>query len=235
VAKEGDTVLTHYRGWLADGTPFDNSYDRGKPFPVRNVGRAGVIKGWNEGLLGMKKGGKRRLVIPPELAYGPSGRPPVIPPAATLVFDVEVVDITTPPPPPPPDVFPDLATLKLVTSESGLRWADLAAGGGPEIQAGSDTLMHYTGWLEDGTKFDSSKDRGDTFPVRGVGRASVIKGWNEGLIGMKEGGKRVLVIPPDLGYGAAGAGGAIPPNATLVFAVEAVKVMPPAAAPVRAP
>jgi len=89
--KPGDNVVVHYTGWLTNGHKFDSSVDRGQPFTVENVGRAPVIKGWNEGLVGMKVGGKRQLRIPPDLAYGPEGRPPVIPPAATLIFDVEVL------------------------------------------------------------------------------------------------------------------------------------------------
>jgi FKBP-type peptidyl-prolyl cis-trans isomerase len=91
--KAGDNVSVHYTGWLTSGKKFDSSVDRGQPFTVENVGNAPVIKGWNEGLIGMKVGGKRQLRIPPDLAYGPGGRPPVIPPAATLIFDVEVMGI----------------------------------------------------------------------------------------------------------------------------------------------
>ncbi|HKS74678.1 MAG TPA: FKBP-type peptidyl-prolyl cis-trans isomerase [Terriglobales bacterium] len=91
--KAGDNVSVHYTGWLTNGKKFDSSVDRGQPFTVENVGNAPVIKGWNEGLIGMKVGGKRQLRIPPDLAYGPGGRPPVIPPAATLIFDVEVMGI----------------------------------------------------------------------------------------------------------------------------------------------
>jgi len=91
--KAGDNVVVHYTGWLTDGKKFDSSVDRNQPFTVENVGNAPVIKGWNEGLIGMKVGGKRQLRIPPDLAYGPEGRPPVIPPSATLIFDVEVMGI----------------------------------------------------------------------------------------------------------------------------------------------
>ena len=123
--------------------------------------------------------------------------------------------------------FPNIAELNLTTNPSGLRWADLKAGAGPEVRKGSNAEMHYTGWLEDGTKFDSSLDRNQTFPVARVGSASVIAGWNEGLQGMKQGGRRVLVIPHQLGYGERGFPGAIPPAATLVFVIDAVKVTGP--------
>lgn len=108
---------------------------------------------------------------------------------------------------------------KAVTTESGLKYEDIVVGTGVSPQPGHQVTVHYTGTLEDGTKFDSSLDRGQpfTFPI-GAGR--VIKGWDEGVMTMKVGGKRKLVIPPQLGYGARGAGGVIPPNATLVFEVE---------------
>lgn len=108
---------------------------------------------------------------------------------------------------------------KAVTTESGLRYEDTVVGTGASPQPGHEVTVHYTGMLEDGTKFDSSVDRGQPFKFNiGIGR--VIKGWDEGVMTMKVGGKRKLVIPPQLGYGARGAGGVIPPNATLVFEVE---------------
>jgi len=105
----------------------------------------------------------------------------------------------------------------------GLRYTDDQVGTGTEAQAGKTVSVHYTGWLLDGTKFDSSKDRNQPFSFP-LGRGQVIKGWDEGVAGMKVGGKRTLVIPPDLGYGARGAGGVIPPNATLKFEVELLDV-----------
>lgn len=105
------------------------------------------------------------------------------------------------------------------TTTSGLIIEELIAGDGAIAAAGQSVRVHYTGWLTDGTKFDSSKDRNDPF-VFPLGGGNVIKGWDEGVAGMKVGSKRKLTIPPSLGYGARGAGGVIPPNATLVFEVE---------------
>jgi len=96
-------------------------------------------------------------------------------------------------------------------------------GNGNSAAAGQRVSVHYTGWLTDGKKFDSSKDRGQPF-MFALGRGEVIRGWDEGVSGMKVGGKRKLTIPPELGYGARGAGGVIPPNATLVFEVELLAV-----------
>lgn len=108
---------------------------------------------------------------------------------------------------------------KMVTTESGLQYADLVVGTGRQAELGDTATVHYTGWLADGKKFDSSRDRNEPFSFR-VGAGQVIKGWDEGVSTMKVGGKRKLIIPPQLGYGARGAGNVIPPNATLTFEVE---------------
>ena len=109
------------------------------------------------------------------------------------------------------------------TTDSGLQYDDTVLGSGEEAQPGQSVSVHYTGWLYDdgakGAKFDSSKDRNDPFAFE-LGAGMVIRGWDEGVQGMQVGGTRVLVIPPELGYGARGAGGVIPPNATLMFEVE---------------
>jgi FKBP-type peptidyl-prolyl cis-trans isomerase FkpA len=113
------------------------------------------------------------------------------------------------------------------TTASGLQFIDTVVGTGAEAAAGAYVHVHYTGWLyndgEKGAKFDSSKDRGDPFSFD-LGAGSVIKGWDEGVQGMKVGGARTLIIPAALGYGARGAGGVIPPNATLMFDVELLSV-----------
>ena len=119
------------------------------------------------------------------------------------------------------------AASDTVTTSSGLRYQDLALGDGPEAKAGQRVSVHYTGWLDDsgekGKKFDSSLDRGKPFQFP-LGAGRVIRGWDEGVAGMKVGGKRVLMIPSKLGYGSRGAGRAIPPNADLIFDVELLGV-----------
>jgi peptidylprolyl isomerase len=110
-----------------------------------------------------------------------------------------------------------------VTTPSGLKYVDLVEGSGAEPKLGQSVSVHYTGWLIDGKKFDSSRDHGSSFEFK-LGVGQVIKGWDEGVATMKVGGKRKLTIPPELGYGARGAGGVIPPNATLVFEVELLGV-----------
>jgi len=106
---------------------------------------------------------------------------------------------------------------------AGLVTSDEVVGTGPSAKSGDRVTVHYTGWLVDGTKFDSSKDRNQPFSFS-LGAGNVIPGWDQGVAGMKVGGKRKLTVPPDLGYGARGAGGVIPPNATLMFEVELLKI-----------
>lgn len=110
-----------------------------------------------------------------------------------------------------------------ITTPSGLKYRDLQEGTGEQPLLGQMVVVHYTGTLTDGTKFDSSRDRNQPFSFP-IGKGRVIKGWDEGVGSMKVGGRRELIIPPDLGYGARGAGGVIPPNATLMFDVELLRI-----------
>ena len=117
----------------------------------------------------------------------------------------------------------EAAPSKRVTTESGLEYEDLVIGTGPSPTSGQTAVVHYTGWLTDGKKFDSSYDRNKPFEFP-VGRGRVIKGWDEGVATMKVGGKRKLWIPPELGYGARGFGKVIPPNSDLIFEVELLEI-----------
>ncbi len=217
--ETGDVVAVHYRGALEDGSEFDNSYDRGQPFTFA-LGRGMVIPGWDEGIALMKVGGKAKLTIPPELGYGTRGAGDAIPPNATLIFEVELVEIM----PPPPEAPTEVDESDYTTTDSGLKYYDFEIGGGPSPVEGQRVFVHYTGWLLDGARFDSSLERGQPFNFI-LGMGQVIPGWDEGIATMNVGGKRQLVIPPELGYGVEGAGGGtIPPNATLIFEVELLEV-----------
>lgn len=111
----------------------------------------------------------------------------------------------------------------MITTKSGLMYEEKIIGDGKQAKSGDSVSVHYTGWLEDGTKFDSSKDRNQVFRFN-LGAGMVIKGWDEGVAGMKIGGTRKLTIPSELGYGSRGAGRVIPPNATLIFEIELLAV-----------
>lgn len=219
--QTGDVVAVHYTGTLSDGTVFDSSYNRGEPirFPL---GVGSVIAGWDEGIALMSEGGKAVLVIPPELAYGESGAGGgVIPPNATLIFDVELVEVSEGAPDAPTAVDAE----DYVKEESGLKYYDIVVGEGTSPRPGQQIVVHYTGWLkESGERFDSSHYTGQPLTFN-VGMGQVIPGWDLGLRTMNMGGIRQLVIPPELAYGDTGAGGGvIPPNATLIFEVELVDV-----------
>jgi peptidylprolyl isomerase len=212
--ESGQHISVHFTGWFEDDTLINST--AGQPPFDFVVGTDQAFPGWNEGLLGMKSGGTRQLVIPPELAvetFGPQGNPD----NSVLIFEVEVLEIIEGPPEPPQAVDEGDYTV----TDSGLKIYDLEEGDGPVVEPGQQVSVHYTGWLEDGTSFDSSIGSQPFSLV--VGTGSVIQGWDEGLLGMKLGGRRQLIIPADLAYGEDGSG-PIPPNAVLIFEVEIVDV-----------
>lgn len=205
---KGEVCVFHYAGWLQNGVKFDSSYDRNEPFEF-TLGGGEVIQGWEELASTMRVGGKRRAYIPPELAYGSRGNPPLIPGNATLYFEMELLEIRTP---------------NEVTTESGLKYANLYVGDGNLVQNGSNVLIHYSLWLSDGTKLESTYDTDSPISFV-IGNGEVIKGLEEGLIGMRSGGRRKLTIPPSLAYGEQGNPQKnIPPNATLIYEVEVLGV-----------
>jgi peptidylprolyl isomerase len=216
-AEAGDVVTVHYTGTLADGTQFDSSVG-GEPFAFI-LGAGQVIPGWDEGVQGMQVGDKRTLVIPPDLAYGETGSGP-IPPNATITFDIEVLGVTEVAAENPPEV-----TGNRNEQDSGLVTIDIAEGQGDEAKTGDTVYVHYVGWLEaDGKQFDTSLVTPSVFSFT-IGEKAVIAGWDAGVPGMKEGGKRRLIVPAALAYGQEGAGnGVIPPDAVLVFDIDLVEV-----------
>ncbi len=219
-AVEKGSVETLYIMWVKtdDGYDFIDQSEANSPVPFV-VGRGDVVfPGWEEGVTGMKVGGKRLLIIPSELGFGAGGSG-IIPPNATLVMEIELTSARQPRLPTQVD------EKDFTTTDSGLMYYDLVAGTGDTPTTGQTVVVHYTGWLEDGTEFDSSLNSGQPFSFQ-LGAGNVIPGWDEGLSTMKVGGKRQLIIPPDLGYGESGAGGVIPPNATLIFEVELLEIQP---------
>ena len=213
----GATLKTHYTGWLLSGRKFGSSRDLGKPLEVV-LGNGKLIKGWERGLEGMREGGVRWLRVSPAMGYGAMAYSR-IPSNSTLIFRVELVEsevdsavIEK------MDFFPDTTALTIENGSEGLRYAIVKPGEGEPARTGSTVRVHYTGWLTNGHKFDSSRDRDQEFSFP-LGGGRVIRGWELGVAGMLPGEKRILIVPPGLGYGAR-ATGPIPGGSTLIFAVE---------------
>jgi peptidylprolyl isomerase len=220
--QAGDVVKVHYTGKLTNDTVFDSSISRGQPFEFK-LGKGQVIKGWDEGIALMHVGDKMKLRIPAELGYG--GRSMgKIPANSVLIFDVELMDIkesvhkwkTS-----GKDTVVTASGLKIVYI-SDIKAADFVASNTSNMPArGNKVKVHYSGFLLDGTSFDSSVERGQPFEFT-LGQGQVIKGWDEGIALLHKGEKAQLIIPYTLAYGEKGYPGVIPPKSTLVFDVELI-------------
>lgn len=213
-AADGDVVIVLYTGKLKDGRVFDSNEKKEMPPLAVLLGSGSVIKGWEQGLIGAKKGGERKLSIPSELAYGERGQVSMgdpnggIPPYADLFFDLKILDV-------------------IKKDEEGVYdKVDVKVGKGPEVKPGDRIQVHYVGTFMNGKKFDSSRDRNAPFEFV-AGKGAVIRGWDAGIIGMRVGGIRKLHIPPAIAYGAAGNPPAIGPYQVLNFEVELLKIIPP--------
>lgn len=222
---KGDEIHVHYTGFLEDGTQFESSRDRATDLKLTYKVQQ-IFKGWEEAFGMMKEGGQMKIVLPPWLGFGENGKGQ-IPPNAHLVFDLELIGVK--------DLeaenkikgkgfyeemspkYPDAKQTK-----SGLMYIVTEEGTGAYPQANQEVEVHYTGWLTDGSKFDSSKDRDATFKFP-LGQGRVIKGWDEGIALCKVGGKITLIIPHWMAYGET-ARPSIPANSTLIFEVDVISV-----------
>ena len=219
----GDFLIMDYVGVsYSTGLQFDASWDRGSPFPFE-LGAGRVIQGWDQGIVGMSVGGRRSLTIPPELAYGENGSGSgSIGPNETLVFVVDLIASVPANLEKPTEGLTSESTTELETN-------DIFEGSGAIVQPGNVVYIHYVGVsASTGEQFDSSWDRGRSEFIGYIsGTGNVIQGLDEGLLGMQVGGRRTVVIPPDLAYGENGAGdGLIAPNETLIFTVDLLGTHP---------
>lgn len=214
--ENGMNVTLHYSGYFLDGKKFDSSIDRGEPIKIV-LGKNQVIIGFEEALMMLSVGDKARAIIPYQLAYGDKGRGS-IPPKADLIFDLQIVDAKN-----VAKVLPFDITGKVVsTTASGLQYVILKEGTGKQAFSSANVTVHYTGYLTNGTVFDSSVEREEPIAFQ-LGVGQVIKGWDEGIALLKEGSKARFIIPYQLGYGE-NAMGPIPAKSNLIFDVELLKV-----------
>lgn len=242
---EGEMVKIHMTVSLIDGRMIFSTKDRGEPIEYE-FGKKFDTEGLEEALGMMRQGGKAKLIVPSKIAFGAQQRGQFIEPYSTLIYDVELVDIRSKASydkeqeakkkqqqvqqrkmEAQEDVILQqyLKENNITTKplESGLIYIEHEKGAGPQAVPGANVQVHYTGKLLDGTVFDSSVERGEPFGFL-LGQGRVIKGWDEGIALMRQGGKATLIIPSELGYGSRGAGDRIPPYSTLIFDVELVSV-----------
>lgn len=220
-------VELHYTLWLPDGTLLADTRQSGQ-VPNWDLAQATLIPGFSEGLLGMREGGTRVLVVPPDLGYGEAGTPDgAIPPNSGLVFRIELLTVTS-----SFDVndvvFADELSVTiddLQETQSGLYYYDAVVGDGAQPTDQSTVEVHFTLWLPDATLVTDTRESGEaaTFDL---GLENLILGFEEGVLGMKEGGTRILVLPPELAYGETG-NEEIPPHSGVVMRVELLTVTTP--------
>ncbi len=231
-AKLGDLVAINFQGWIVhDSTDLfgdwnadsakladliGDSYKQGSEIKFV-LGEGSFVEGSDEGMVGMKVGGARTIIIPSKLAYGEQGKGP-IPPNTDIKIGVELMGVKD-------KVIVkmwDVDTLNTITTESGLKYITVEEGDGKTASAGNVVTVNYSGFLLGGTKFDSSVEIDEPFSFV-LGSRQVIPGWDEGISKMKKGGKARLIIPPSLAYKEMSVG-KIPPNSTLIFDVELLDI-----------
>lgn len=205
-AAKGDKVYLLYKGTFKDtGKEFDSNFVPERDVLAVTIGQSAVIQGWHLGLPGMKVGGTRLLEIPSELAYGEAGKEPTIAPNTDLNFEIKMVYMIKP------------------GEEDTYDVKDLKVGNGRAVKKGDRISVHYTGKFLNGRVFDSSIPRGEPLEFT-VGESGIITGLSEGVIDMKVGGKRRVILPPNLAYGPSG-DRTIPPDSVLDFDIELLKIL----------
>jgi peptidylprolyl isomerase len=217
--KAGDLVWVHYIAKFTNDSVYDSTQDRG-PLEVY-LGQGQLIKGWEEGLRLLKPGGTITLIVPPHLAYGKEEKNG-IPANSTLVFEIGLIQVNK-----GKQIEPfSVDGIAIEKGKKGLKYAVVAQGSGPFAKAGDNAYVHYTGFLPDGTIFDSSRKKGD--PVRiTVNSQQVFEGWDMGLNMMQKGTKIKLFIPAKLAYGKDGYNNLVPPNSAIILDMEMVDLVPP--------
>ena len=233
IAQKGNFITINFRvwvmkdssddfsDWLKDSSKIkqkiEDSWLTGKPYKFV-LGEGNFIKGSEEGIEGMKVGGTRTIIIPSRLAYGKAGIRPIIPPNSSLKVDIQLLNVR--------DKITvsmwNVDTTKMKTTKSGLKYVIVQEGTGKTADSGDVVTVHYTGWLKDSTKFDSSVERDEPYTFT-IGVQRVIPGLDEGMRFLNKGAKARFIIPPALAYGNRPAG-KIPPNSTLIFDVELLNI-----------
>jgi peptidylprolyl isomerase len=232
VAKTGDLVTIHFKAWfMKDSTNLFKDWSKdstrmqsiigdsrqtNQPYKFL-LGAGAFVKGSDEAIAGMKKGETRTIIIPARLAYGERGFGP-IPPNSNLKIIISMIDVKAP----VKVNMWEVDSTKIQTTKSGLKYVIIQQGNGPKADSGKTVVVHYSGYLLDGTRFDSSVERDEPFSFV-VGLKMVIPGWDEGIALLNKGSKARFIIPSALAYGPRQVG-KIPPNSTLIFDVELLDV-----------
>ncbi len=231
LARKGDMVTVNFDIRLLDGTRIFSTKETGEPV-FFELGKPYDTEGMNQALLKMREGGKARIIMPSGLAFGKRGRPGLVPPYTSLISEIELVKIQTQEEYQAEQHLKEALEIeqyvkdhgiKAKPTASGLYYIEEEKGSGPQPKTGDKVKVWYTGKLLDGTVFDASSKRNRPFEFV-LGKGRVIKGWDEGIAMMRQGGKATLIIPSTLGYGERGSGKVIPPNAPLIFEVELQEV-----------
>lgn len=216
--EDGQPVRVDFTAWFTDGSRLDSTIDAGQPL-VFALGSEQLFPGLSEAVSTMRVGGQSQFIIPADLAFGETGTGG-IPPNSDLIFLIDLLELLPPAPSAPVEVDED----DYEADDSGFLIADIEEGSGDPAEAGDLAEFHVTGWLEeDGSQILSSYDQGEPILLP-IASGQALPGWDAGLTGMREGGVRQVIVPPELGFGETGAGDVVPPNATMIWLIELVSL-----------